>query len=174
MLSHLYRQHTIPSRSLQATCSNRSMLSLSAVRSQSSHLFQRGKTLQVRRKSWIQSRLCECCEMRQLQRPTHGWFTRMSSEDFLSSRKETARRREERNESTAIVLLSLFSCSTVFECSSNDGFSPSCRDEDTQDDSRSSDRPNQSIFDHHQYTEGRNRAFSRSSPQSNHATRGEM
>ena len=42
------------------------------------------------------NRDCECCQMRQLQWPTHGWLTGMSSEDFLSSRKEVARRREER------------------------------------------------------------------------------
>ena len=97
MLAHLYRQHTISSRCIQATGQNRSMLSLPTVRTQSSRLLKRIEMLQMRREPWIQSRLCECCQMCQLQCATHGWFTGMSSEDFLSSREETTTRREERN-----------------------------------------------------------------------------
>ena len=88
---------TISSRCLQTASSNRSMLSLSTVRTQSLQLLKQIEMLQVRRKPRIQSRLSEYCQMRQLQCPTHGWVTALSSEDFLSSRKETTTRRQERN-----------------------------------------------------------------------------
>ena len=74
------------------------MLSLSAVRSQSSQLLARIKMLQMQRKSRIQSRLCEYCQMRELRWPTHGWLTRVPREDFLSPREETATQEEKNRE----------------------------------------------------------------------------
>ena len=49
-----------------------------------------------------------------------------------------------------------------------------CRREDMQEDWRSSERPNPPILNHYQCAQGRNRTLSRSSRQSNPATRGEM
>ena len=90
----------------------------------------------------------------------------------ISYRREKRQQQEEKRETNQqpTNLISLFSCSTVFNCSSNDGSSRSCRREGTQNDSRSSDRPNQSIFDHHRCAQRRNRALSRSSPRTNHTT----
>jgi hypothetical protein len=83
--------------------------------------------------------------------------------------------REERNKSTTINLLSLSpSRSTVFDCSSNNGSSCSCRHGGSQNGSRTSDRPHRSICNHHPCAHGRNMALSRSSSKSNYATRGEV
>ena len=73
---------------LKTTGSNRSMFSLSIVRTRSSELLKRIDMLQIRRKSPIQSRLRKCCQKRQLQRPTHGWLTKIPTEDFLPPREE--------------------------------------------------------------------------------------
>ena len=97
-----------------------------------------------------------------------------SNESKCYKSEVTTGRREERKWSTAIDMLFLFSCSTVFECSSNDGSLRSWRHEDTQNDFRSSARLNRAIFDHHRCAQGRNRAFPRSSSPSNHASREEM
>ena len=102
--------------------------------------------LQVRRKPHIQSRLGECCQMCQLQWPTHGWLTGMSSEDFLSSREGTTRRRGKRNQSATIILVSLFSCSTIFDCPPNDGSSCAFSLKNTESTHSSSVRSKRSII----------------------------
>ena len=119
---------------LQATCSNRSMLSLSAVRSQSSQLFKWAKNATNAEKNHEYNRDCgKCYQMRELRWP-NTWLAHQSGRVKISYLLEKRQQQEEKNrennqQPSTPYLFSL--ARLLLVCPSNDGSSSACSHEET-------------------------------------------